>query len=127
MWPDITGIWARLADDYENDTFLASLVESKASGVRSLAEWRWGTLASVLRSIADFVRSFLDNFTAEPLKKARDKKLVNDIVSMAMDGRWRTQYNFISWFMGHMEAMQQFGATCWCHRRGYEQGLASII
>ena len=93
-------------------------------GLRSFAAWRWGTLASVLREMEKWMSSFLASFSAEPFRRVKDRAGVQTIAAMQADARWPHHFRFTCWYMKHLDAMQQVGGTCWCHRELYERGEA---
>ena len=110
---------------------LAQLADMIESGplLKKIAQWRWGTLAAVLRDMSPWLRSFCQHFSAEPLKKARDRTNVDSdvdtICGAIRDNRFLLQFDFALDFTARLDRLQQFGATCWCHREAYERGEAT--
>ena len=110
-----------LVDDLEQRHLdgLAGILRD--ASMPTFAAWRWGTLARVCRELSLWIASFAQHFRPELFRKTRDPERLKSVCA-ALQPDWMVQFKFVEWFMKFMDQLQQYGATCGCHRREYENG-----
>ena len=109
---------------YRSD--LAKLLkESGAVGVADLvsdaslpyfAEWRWGTLHGVLRSLDTCIRSLIATLDITAfIRRARATHMVNDVRDAFTVPVFEFEMKFMVWFTRWLTGMQLAATWCPCH------------
>ena len=68
-----------------------------------------------------WLKSLSQHFDPAVFKKARDQTFLQKVCN-ALTPTFIQQFDFIYWFMEHLDRIHKLAGRCWCHRASWGLG-----
>lgn len=92
------------------------------------AEWRWGTLAAVLRAVAPVLHTLQASFPFALFRNSRDGGKLESIAQGFRFQPWYTwQWEFATFMADHITELSNWGSGCACHEDELQESGATSV